>query len=81
MLKILSLIRNQHLRSLLKYCAIFIVGWWCKGIYLDIQGLTCNDFSTKHTVWRGFISTKDGDVRCFWLEQAYPWRVRQGVVE
>ena len=80
-MKILSLIRNQHLKSLLKYCAVFVLGWTAKGIYLDIQALTCNDFSTKHAVWRGFLSTKDGDMRCFWLEDKYPWRVKQGVVE
>ena len=60
---------------------MFVLGWTVKGIYLDIQGLTCSDFSTKHAVWRGFLSTKDGDMRCFWLEGAYPWRVKQGVVE
>jgi hypothetical protein len=60
---------------------MFVLGWTAKGIYLDIQALTCNDFSTKHTIWRGFLSTKDGDMRCFWLEQSYPWRVKQGRVE
>ena len=72
------------LRTSLKYIVFtvgIILGWTMKGIYLDIQGLTCNDFSTKHTIWRGFISTKDGEVRCFWLEQSYPWRVRQGVTQ
>ena len=72
------------LRTSRKYivCIVcIIIGWWLKGIYLHIQGLTCNDFSTKHTIWQGFMSTKDGQVRCFWLEQAYPWRVRQGVAE
>jgi hypothetical protein len=72
------------LRTSLKYIVFtvgIILGWTMKGIYLDIQGLTCNDFSTKHTMWRGFISTKDGEVRCFWLEQSYPWRVKQGVTE
>lgn len=72
------------LRTSRKYIvctACVVIGWWLKGIYLDIQGLTCNDFSTKHTIWQGFMSTKDGQVRCFWLEQAYPWRVRQGVAE
>ena len=68
-----------------RYTAVFIVaavfGWIVKGIYLDIQELTCNDFSTKHAVWRGFLSTKNGEMRCFWLENRYPWRVRQGAVE
>jgi hypothetical protein len=70
---------NQHLRSLLKLCAMFVLGWMCKGIYVDIQELTCSDFSTKHAMWRGFSASKNGEVRCFWLEDKYPWRVRQGV--
>ena len=49
-------------------------------LYHDFQFLDCHDFSTKHTVWKGFLA-KDihGDIRCFWLEQSYPNRVRQGV--
>ena len=58
---------------------MFVVGWYAKGISLDIQQLTCSDYSTKHAMWQGFISTKNGDIRCFWLEDRYPWRTRQGV--
>jgi len=78
---ILSLIRNQFLRNLVSIVAVFTLGWWCKGIYIDIQELTCADYSTKHAMWRGFSATKDGQVRCFWIESAYPWRTRQGVAE
>ena len=66
---------------MLKFCAVFVLGWMCKGIYVEIQELTCNDFSTKHAIWRGFLSTKNGDMRCFWLEDKYPHRIRQGVTE
>lgn len=62
-------------------CVGVCIGWVCRGIYFDIQELTCADFSTKHAMWRGFSATKDGQIRCFWLEDKYPWRVRQGVVE
>lgn len=49
-------------------------------IYYDIQFLDCHDFSTKHTYWKGFLARDaEGEPRCFWLEQAYPNRVRQGV--
>lgn len=80
----INTIKNLNL-SLLKrtisIVALFTLGWWCKGIYIDIQELTCADYSTKHAMWRGFSATKDGQVRCFWIENAYPWRTRQGVVE
>jgi hypothetical protein len=61
-------------------CIALLVGAYGMKIYYDIQFLDCHDFSTKHTIWRGFMA-KDmhGDVRCFWLEQEHPNRVRQGV--
>lgn len=42
--------------------------------------LECNDYNTKHSKWTGYAA-KDlhGDIRCFWLEQEYPNRIRQGV--
>ena len=57
-----------------------VIGAYGMKIYLDIQFLDCHDFSTKHTIWKGFLA-KDADqgVRCFWLEQAHPNRIRQGV--
>lgn len=74
----------QHL-SLLKrltsLLAMFALGWICKGIHIDIRELTCSDYSTKHAVWVGYSSTKNEQVRCFWVESVYPWRVRQGVAE
>ena len=61
-------------------CAVFILGGYTMKLYYDIQFLDCHDFSTKHTIWKGFLAKDiDGDVRCFWLEQSYPNRVRQGV--
>ena len=82
-MKILSLTRSQLLKgsSVVLILLSAYLGWTVKGIYLDIQALTCNDFSTKHAVWRGFLSTKNGEMRCFWLEDKYPWRVKQGVTE
>lgn len=60
-------------------CVGVCVGWVGKDISITNQWLTCADYTTKHTTWMGFISTRDADTRCFWLEQSYPYRVRQGV--
>lgn len=61
-------------------CIALFIGAYGMKIYYDIQFLDCHDFSTKHTIWKGFLARdQHGDVRCFWLEQAYPNRVRQGV--
>lgn len=79
MLKNLS---QQYLRVsklLIILCVGVCIGWLSKGIYVDIQELTCADYSTKHAVWSGFSATKNGQVRCFWLENTYPNRVKQGV--
>ena len=78
MLKNLNLVL---LRNLLSLVIMFVIGWAAKGVYVDMQQLTCSDYSTKHAMWVGFLSTKGGDMRCFWLEDKYPWRVRQGVAE
>ena len=56
-----------------------VIGWQGNVIYNKDKEFTCNDYTTKHGIWRGFLSTKDGDMRCFWLEDKYPWRIRQGV--
>ena len=78
MLKKLNLVQ---LRNLLSLAAMFAIGWFCKGVYVDIQELTCADYSTKHAIWSGFSASKNGEVRCFWLENTYPWRTRQGVAQ
>jgi hypothetical protein len=61
-------------------CIALLVGSYGMKIYYDLQFLNCHDFSTKHTVWKGFIAKDStGDVRCFWLEQSYPNRIKQGI--
>jgi hypothetical protein len=61
-------------------CIALFVGAMGMRVYYDIQFLDCHDFTTKHTYWKGFLAREsDGSVRCFWLEQAYPNRIRQGV--
>lgn len=60
--------------------ASLFIGGFGMTIYYDIQFLNCHDFTTKHTFWKGYLAKdQTGEVRCFWLEQAYPNRVRQGV--
>ena len=54
---------------------------WVANQYRHIQEhLECNDYNTKHSKWTGYASKDiNGDVRCFWLEQEFPNRIRQGV--
>jgi hypothetical protein len=69
----------MFIRSCIIIFSMFVGAYMMK-IYNDIELLDCHDFTTKHSIWRGFMA-KDihGDVRCFWLEQEHPNRVRQGV--
>lgn len=57
-----------------------IVGWTANQYKNLYDHLECNDYNTKHSKWTGYAA-KDlhGDLRCFWLEQEYPNRIRQGV--
>lgn len=47
--------------------------------YLD--RLECHDYTTKNAVWKGYSAKDSHEQRCFYVEQAYPWRVRQGRVD
>ena len=41
----------------------------------------CTDYETKQSVWKGYrVIGENNERRCFWLEQNYPHRIRQGVV-
>ena len=62
------------------FCIALGLGAMGMRVYYDIQFLDCHDFTTKHTYWKGFLARDSEDnVRCFWLEQAYSNRIRQGV--
>lgn len=74
----------MRIRTMIKLLALItvslFVGAYGMRTYYDIKFLDCHDFTTKHTFWKGYIAQdQDGNVRCFWLEQAYPNRIRQGV--
>ena len=47
----------------------------------ELEHTICGDYQTKHAEWRGWLSVKDGISRCFYVESAYPWRVRHGVAK
>jgi len=46
--------------------------------YKSYNELDCHDYTTNNGVWIGYIATKNGETRCFWVESYYPYRVRQG---
>jgi len=45
-----------------------------------LEHIECNSYYTKHSKWDGYVAKDEhGQLRCFWLEREYPWRIRQGV--
>jgi hypothetical protein len=57
----------------------FTVGFACGDLVKFNKELICNDFTTSNSIWRGYTSERNNDIRCFYLEQYYPYRVRQGL--
>lgn len=69
----------MSLRLLITPIFSVIAGAYGMSVYYDIKFLDCHDFTTKHTYWKGYIAKDvNGDAKCFWLEQTYPNRIRQG---
>jgi hypothetical protein len=45
-----------------------------------LEHIECNSYNTRHSLWVGYVAKDNhGQLRCFWLEQEYPNRIRQGV--
>ena len=57
-----------------------IVGYVVNEYRHMLEHIECNSYSTKHSKWDGYVAKDEhGQLRCFWLEREYPWRIRQGV--
>jgi len=55
------------------YCGYKAAKW-------ELEHTVCGSYQKGHSYWHGWLSVKDGVSRCFWVESAYPWRVRHGVI-
>jgi hypothetical protein len=38
--------------------------------------MKCPNYTTKYATWVGYVSYTHDEVRCFWVENEYPRRVR-----
>lgn len=47
----------------------------------ELEHTVCGSYQKGHSDWHGWLSVKDGVFRCFYVESAYPWRVRHGVIQ
>ena len=64
---------------------IKIVFWFCVGLLggytvhkaeHTVDLVKCPSYSTKYATWVGYVSFNHDEVRCFWVENEHPRRVR-----
>jgi formylmethanofuran dehydrogenase subunit E-like metal-binding protein len=61
-------------------CLGIIIGYVVCGIERNHNA--CHDSTGKYTHYTAWLSERNGVYRCFWLEDSYPYRVKQqGVVD
>ena len=57
-------------------CACVVFGYLGNELKHQHQYMKCPSFTTKHATWVGYVSYNEHEVRCFWVENEYPRRVR-----
>ena len=56
-----------------------VMGFAMGKFHTSLDYIHCESFTKNGVMWTGYVSMKDGDIRCFWKEERYPWRLMQGV--
>jgi hypothetical protein len=65
---------------LFSLCLGMTVGFAANEYRHMLHHIECNSYNTRHSLWVGYVAKDNhGQLRCFWLEQEYPNRIRQGV--
>lgn len=59
--------------------SMLVIGFGLGKIHTSLDYIHCESFTKNGVTWTGYVSMKDGDIRCFWKEERYPWRLMQGV--
>lgn len=62
---------------------VFLCGYAYSAIHTEVdKAVDCGSFTTKQAVWHGYWAINaENERRCFWLENRYPYRIKQGVVQ
>ena len=65
----------------MKYVAVFLFAFFGGFAYGSLASYVDKiDHCTSYTGWTGYRAiSEDNQRRCFWLENRFPYRVRQGV--
>lgn len=56
------------------------IGFGLGKIHTSLDYIHCDSYTKNGVMWHGYVSMRDGEIRCFWKEESYPWRVSQGRV-
>ena len=57
-------------------CACAVFGYLANELKHQHRYMKCPNYTTKHATWVGYVSYTHDEVRCFWVENEYPRRVR-----
>ena len=57
-------------------CACVVFGYLGNELKHQHEYMKCPDYETKYAKWIGYVSFNHDEVRCFWVENEYPRRVR-----
>ncbi len=61
----------------------FFGGYALCAIHTEIdKAVDCGSYTHKHIKWEGYWGLNQyNEHRCFWVETAYPYRVKHGVIK
>jgi hypothetical protein len=64
------------IKTVLWFCIGVMVGYIAHQVRHTIDLVKCPSYVTKYATWVGYVSFNHDEVRCFWIENEYPRRVR-----
>lgn len=64
------------IKTVLWFCVGAMVGYTAHQARHTIDLVKCPSYATKYATWVGYVSFNHDEVRCFWVENEYPRRVR-----
>lgn len=64
------------IKTVLWFCVGILGGYTAHEYNYVVDKLKCPNYTTKYATWVGYVSFNHDEVRCFWVENEYPKRVR-----
>jgi hypothetical protein len=64
------------IKTVLWFCVGVLGGYTAHEFKHTTDRIKCPSYNTKYATWVGYVSFNHDEVRCFWVENEYPKRVR-----